>query len=138
MLRQVLLLSILLFTTSCAVDAQRGHFADVDQSGWHQPTEINFEVDDMSNAVELQLALRYNSTISADSVELLVATKAPDGVMWSEPFTIYTPTDTSAFYVVESSFRRNVEWQQEGNYQILLHPRHNYQGITAVGVNIIK
>ncbi len=126
-------LALLLFV-ACNSSGEHGRIVDVDPSGWYAPTEITFEVAENSPRVDMKILLRYDNAVTADSVELLVSTIAPDGVKWTEPLVIYTPRTNRSIYTTESPYRLNVEWQQSGTYQVLLHPQHLYRGVTAAGV----
>lgn len=129
---------IMLLVVSCGSPNQVAKVAEVDPSGWFSPSELLFEVTDTTSRVDLSIILRYNNEISADSIELMVSTITPSRVIWSEPFTLYTPLADKAISVVESLYRKEVKWSEEGEYKILLHPQHIYKGISAAGVEIIQ
>ncbi len=124
---------------SCTTLPQLAEVVEVDPAGWFSPSEIRFTVDEAQEyKVDMSILLRYDSTIWADSVELMVTTIAPDSVMWSERFTLRAPHNKQAISLVESPYRRNIEWGQSGEYRVVIQPQHVYRGICAVGINIIE
>ncbi len=131
------IMTMLLLVVGCSSHRQVSQVADVSPKEWYSPVGVSFEVGDLLGRCDMQIMLRYGEMISADSVELLVTTIAPDGVAWSEPFMIYTPATKQVITIVDSDYRHNISWRQEGKYRVSFQPQHNYQGVTAVGVNLI-
>ncbi|MFI3281087.1 MAG: hypothetical protein R3Y44_03825 [Rikenellaceae bacterium] len=126
-----------LLAVGCSTHVDLAELTEVDPAGWFSPAEIRFEVADTVSRAQMQLIVRYDNIISADSVELLVSTTTPDGVMWCEPFTVYTPHGDHSILLIESLYRDKIRWSQMGTYTISLHPQQLYRGVSAVGVNII-
>lgn len=129
---------ILLFVVSCGSSGQLPVVEDVDPAGWFAPTPISFDVNSLDRSVQMRVLLRTDSTFDADSVQLMISTTTPDGVMWNEPFTISTPHVKGSMGVAESLYRDNIRWSQTGAYRVILQPQHTYQGITAVGVSVVE
>ncbi|MFI3316525.1 MAG: hypothetical protein SNF93_02960 [Rikenellaceae bacterium] len=129
---------ILLCAVSCGSSGQLPVVKDVDPAGWFAPTPISFDVNSLDRSVQMRVLLRTDSTFDADSVQLMISTVAPNGVMWSEHFTINMPQGSGSMGVAESLYRDNIRWSQTGEYRVILQPQHTYQGITAVGVSIIE
>ncbi|MFI3332960.1 MAG: hypothetical protein SNI51_03055 [Rikenellaceae bacterium] len=136
-LRALLLFAALSILCGCGDTTKSlAEITEVKPSGWYTPAEITFEVSDTTSLFDMQILLRYDSYISADSVELMVSTTAPDGVMWSDEFTIGVPAGEHSLQIIEKSYRKSIMWGQAGEYRVSLHPMHLYRGISAVGVNI--
>ncbi len=137
--RQAILIVALLQLFGCGGESKRlAEVVEVDRAGWSTPAELRLEVDDTLSRFDLRVLLRYDSYISADSVELIIHTQAPDGVMWSEHFTLVAPPSEGAVAFFEAPYRKNIRWRQMGDYKISLHPQHLYRGVSAVGINLIE
>ncbi|MFR9503094.1 MAG: hypothetical protein SNH73_01410 [Rikenellaceae bacterium] len=134
--RSILLFLLLLFF-GCNTEGQFSKVVDVDITGWSTPTEVRFTVEAAPQRAELQLLFRCSELLSPDTIELFITTKAPDGVLWSEPFTICKVAAGASINIAEVPYRRNIEWSQQGEYSITLQPLRLYEGITSVGINMI-
>ncbi len=138
---KLLALLTLLMVCSCGSLDALLDVVEVDPMGWNSQVDLSFEVDDnfeRSECSELQIMLRYDNNISADSIELWVSTTAPDGVSWSESFTLATPTSNQSINILDIPYRTNISWSQQGIYHFSLLPQRSYRGVSAVGVNVIK
>ncbi len=133
----ILLLAVACFTVSCGAPGELAKVVEVSPDGWFTPIEIPYEVDDTVNMAKMQLVLRYGNRFKHDSINLVVSTTAPDGVVWNEPLTLYTTPTDKLHEVVECDYRRNIRWSQSGEYRVTLHPQHIYKGISAAGVKVI-
>ncbi len=129
---------VMLLMVGCGSPSQLATFIDTDPEAWYSPVELRFEVDDTLNIYNMELLARYTNSISADSLQLLISVTAPDGVMWSEPFTLHTLNKNNSIEMAQSSYRENIRWSQRGEYRISLTPQQIYKGVNNVGVEIIK
>lgn len=128
----------MLLMVGCGSPSQLATFIDTDPEAWCTPAELRFEVDDTLNIYNMELLTRYTNSISVDSLQLLISITAPDGVMWSEPFTLYTPNKNNSMEISQGSYRENIRWSQLGEYRLSLTPQRVYRGVSSVGVEVIK
>ncbi len=128
---------LMLLCVGCNHYGEIVHASDVDPTGWFTPSRVRFEVVDTSSRVDMSIMVRYDNILAPDSIELLVSTIAPDSVMWSEHFTLYTPKDADhSIYVLDTPYRRDIKWGQAGEYNMIFHPQQLYMGVSAIGVDI--
>ncbi len=132
------MLLLVLALASCNTTANHSVMVDVSSDEWFEPVVLALEVYDTESSVDLDVALRYNSIIAGDSVELHIATTAPDGVRWSEYLTICMPETEGLILNYDAPYRRMVQWPLEGEYTFCITPKRVYAGIVAVGINISK
>ncbi len=137
-LRHSIVVAMIALLSSCGTPRELTEFVDVSPAGWYAPTSFRVEVEDTLAMVDLQFVLRYSDAIATDSVGLLVSTTAPDGVMWSERFTMPTPKGDSPMVVTQKIYRERVRWSQVGEYKISLLPQHLYRDISAVGLTTLE
>ncbi len=128
---------LLLLLVGCNKDNILSKVVEVDPEGWITPAVLRFEVDPSWSRFDMELIMRCVQLTEVDSVELMVSTTAPDGVFWSEPFTLYPSPNGQNVEIVERAYRTDVEWSQEGRYTLSIQPLGTYKGITAIGANII-
>ncbi len=136
-LRHSIFLAVVAFMTSCGSPRDLSEFVKVDHEGWFAPVDFKVEVGDTIKRVDMQFILRYRNSIPTDSVELMVTTTAPDGVKWSERFTMPTPTGVEQMVISERIYRKDIRWSQMGEYRVSLLPQAIYEGITDVGIKMI-
>ncbi|MFR9607746.1 MAG: hypothetical protein SNG34_04575 [Rikenellaceae bacterium] len=128
---------LLLLLMGCNKDNILSKVVEVDPEGWLSPAVLHFEVDQSWSGFDMELIMRCVQLTGVDSVELMVSTTTPDGVLWNEPFTLYPISDGQDVEIVEIPYRTSIEWSQEGRYTLSIQPLEAYKGITAVGANII-
>ncbi len=137
--RKIVSLAMILLTVGCGISTQRAMFTDVDSDGWCSPAMLRFTVsrEDTLAACSMQLYARYGERMQSRSLEMMITVTAPDGVQWSEPFTMQIPAASKSHDLASAIYRHDVRWSQCGEYSVSFTPQHIYRGVMAIGVELV-
>ena len=114
---------------------------DVNPAGWEQTAELRLENADTVTLRDLRLFIRCNESFTADSLPLQVMVLSPDSLRYEEHVTLRpVPGRHPAALnrVCEWPYRTRGRLTDTGDYRLVLRPGPPPQGLTAVGINIVK
>ncbi len=112
---------------------------DVDARAWQSTVHLEVSNSDTITLRDINLFMRCEQGMVADSIELNVMTVAPDGSSYSEDFTIHMPQSSdrkSNVRFIEQCYRQRVRLVQRGAYSIYLRPYAVYKGVESWGVSV--
>ncbi len=129
---------IVLLTVGCGAPSQLATFVDLTSDEWCSPSEVRFTVEpcDTTELCSVLLHARYGKDVSCDRLEMMLSITAPDGVQWSEPYTLSLPAPSKPQQVASAIYRERVKWGQSGEYTITFTPLHIYRGVSSIGVEL--
>ncbi len=133
-------LAIALLVMGCGAPSRLATFVDLGSDEWCSPSEVHFTIEpgDTVELFSLQLHARYGKSGSSDKLEMMLCVTAPDGVQWSEPYTMALPAARKPQQLSSAIYRKGIKWGQCGEYTITFSPLHIYRGVSSIGVELIN
>lgn len=133
---------IMLLMVSCVDDRQLSMVADLGSDQWRDAVQFDISNEDTLSMRNILLFVRYKPAFERiDSLPLHVVTIAPDRVRAVEQLTIYFPRTSSDLWqrrlYGEAEYRRDVVFNQIGDYRVLIYPQQPTYNVESVGV-IVK
>ncbi len=105
---------------------------DTDARGWDR-TALQIVVEDTLLLRELSVYLRYDGTLSSDSLPLRIYIQAPGGEWAEDNITAYIDREGNGIREIVIPYRNNVVFPRKGIYTFNIStPR--VHGIRAVGI----
>ena len=112
----------------------------VDMWHWKSAESISYINEDTLSLRHLNIALRYNKNFAQAKLPLKVTVTAPDARSYSEAveLSLHHPYTAMITATTESlPYRRDVVFQQRGEYIISFEPLAEVRGVQAVGIEFI-
>lgn len=127
----------LLWFVSCSSHSTKVEMSDMADYRWSETVELCLDNDDTLSLRDLSIVMRYNRSVSADSVVVDIATLTPDSLRLDERFTLYIPS-TGEVQPVERIFpyRRGARLRREGTYRFTISSQEEVTGVESVGMII--
>jgi hypothetical protein len=137
--RYIALLVVVLMVMACGGVGRSVEVHDVPQSRWYSAEEFYYENEDTLTMRDMSIVVRYGAGYVADSVALRILSVSPDSMVFEEPFTLHIP-HLGDMRPEEHTFlyRRNVVFGSRGRYTFRIHPEHQVEGISSVGLIITE
>lgn len=114
---------------------------DVSPYGWQEAVRLSIENGDTATLRDLSLVVRYNHLFRCDTLPLQITLLDPDSCYFNESvrLPIHHKASVAALRRVEEiPYRHHVVLNRSGEYQLVLQPLSEVEGIEAVGVNVVK
>ncbi|MFI3289812.1 MAG: hypothetical protein SNH55_05250 [Rikenellaceae bacterium] len=133
------LIAMILF--GCMSDNQLSLVVDIDPIHWREAAHFSIENSDTLSRRDISIFARYQLTKErVDSLPLHIITIAPDQTQIVEQFTIYINHKSGDQWVRrlyrEELYRKDVVFNQLGEYEIMIYPQISTHGVEAIGVAI--
>jgi len=109
--------------------------------GWSGPVTVVVPNADTVSLLDIRIAVRYDVSFGGGEIPVAVRTERPDSVWFEEPFVLRLQRDgrsVSALHDASCPYRLRSRLDRAGDYRITLTPSRPVEGVSAVGIDIVK